>query len=544
MNEFPMAESQILISPKDHSSLYEDGDYRIYWEGLVFISGVPSGQESVRAFTRAISTDGIQNACLLLRGIFFIIVETKTKGDLYAFVDNSGLYQAFYTGNVLSTSFLSLVKHEKLGISDLDPESVVEFLRLGNIFSNRTFFEQVKKFSWDAIYHFSGKKLNVIRKNISPVDSELDVKDGDFERIFQEQAISLSNCSLSIDLTGGNDSRLLAVMLDFYGLKFETAISGGVADNEDVIVSKKIAHSLGHSWFGTIQSVSALEEDIARLFTITEGLYDILYYHRLFQLQKERQARGIDTMISGVGGELFKDYWWLQDFPFYTRRHSNIERLVDMRIVTSKPIDHILTKRYSKLSSELRNAVVKELSLYIRKTNTRTYDSIYYYYLMREVAGRVLTAHNSVLKCYAPFLDPEIARVGYNLPRTQRFFNIFHRRILTKINPHISLLPTTEGGMSASVSPLAIVSDLPKYITDRMKRLLIKMGGIEVRTSSRNNSNLKPLARKMKIMKESLDILKDVKIINDRTTLDQIDDGVLGMILSLGMFVTFLENND
>lgn len=544
MNEFPITGSQILISPKENSSVYEDGEYRIYWEGLVFIPGIPSGLESVSAFLQAISAEGIQDACRFLKGVFFILIETKTKGDLYAFVDNSGLYQAFHAGDILSTSFLSLAKHEKLRVSDIDPEAIVEFLRLGNIFSNRTFFRHVRKFSWDSIYHISGKELNVIPKNITSMDSESEVKDGDLERNFEEQAKSLRNCSLSIDLTGGNDSRLLAVLLDLYGLKYETAISGGNADYKDVSISKKIAHSLGRPWFATIHSVSSLEADMPKLFTITEGMYDILYYHRLYQLQKERKARGVDTIISGMGGELFKDYWWLQDFPFYSRKHSNIERLVDMRIVTSMPLDHMLTKRYSILSSEFRNKVVKELSSYIRKTNTETYDSIYYHYMMREIAGRVLTAHNSLLKCYAPFLDPSIAMIGFNLPRSQRFFNIYHRRIMTKINPSISRLPTTEGGMSASVSPLDLISDVPKYVMDRSKRLLIKLGVLNVQKATRDNPNLKTSVRNMNIMKESLDILREVKIINNHITLEQIDDGSLGMILTLGMFVNFLENKD
>lgn len=544
MNEFPMTGSQVLITPKENSSVYEDGEYRVYWEGLVFIPGTLSGTESVKAFLRSITAKGIQDACRLLSGVFFVLVETKTNGDRYAFVDNSGLYQAFYAGNILSTSFLSLVKHEKLRVSDIDPESVVEFLRLGNIFSERTFFKHIRKFSWDSIYHISGKELNIIPKNILPMDSEAEGNDADLERIFEEQAISLKNCDLSIDLTGGNDSRLLVVMLDFFGLRFETAISGGIASYQDVSISKKIAHSIGRPWFATIHSVDTLEEDIPRLFTLTEGMYDILYYHRLFQFQKERQGRGVDTIISGVGGELFKDYWWLQDFPFYSRKHSNIDRLVDMRIITSKPVDHMLTKRYARLSSELRNKVVNELSSYIRKTNTETYDSIYYHYMMREIAGRVLTAHSSLLRCYAPFLDPAIARIGFNLPRFQRFFNVYHRRILTRVNPHISRLPTTEGGMSASVRPLNLISDVPKYVLDRSSRLLNKLGVLKVQKVSRDNPNLKTLVRKMKLMKESLDILRDVKIINDRITLDQIDDGSLGMILSLGMFVNFLENND
>jgi len=55
------------------------------------------------------------------------MIRDDTKRYILSFILTIGLFtEAFYTGNTLSTSFLSLVKHDRLNVSDIDPESVVD----------------------------------------------------------------------------------------------------------------------------------------------------------------------------------------------------------------------------------------------------------------------------------------------------------------------------------------------------------------------------------------------------------------------------------
>ncbi len=88
-------------------------------------------------FVKELENVGIEAACRLLKGIFFLLVEDKPSGGVYAFVDNSGVFQAFYTDKIVSTSFLELVRNEKHTEVDLDLDAVVEFLHLGKLYSNK-----------------------------------------------------------------------------------------------------------------------------------------------------------------------------------------------------------------------------------------------------------------------------------------------------------------------------------------------------------------------------------------------------------------------
>lgn len=503
-----------------------------------------SGKESIKTFIKELQTRNIRDACSLLKGIFFISIEEKASGDLYAFIDNSGLYQAFYTSNSISTSFLDIVKNENYRVQHLDADAVVEFLYFGTLFFNKTFFKPISRIHRDKILHlsFQDKKINILQKNIPAINEFYGNAAESFHDIFAGIAESLSNLNISIDLTGGTDTRLIALILDYHGLQFETAVSGGSCNYIDVFMSEKVAKAIRHPWYSTIHTIDSLEEDIPELFNATEGLYDILHYHRLFQLQKARLERGIDTIISGVGGEFFKDFWWLQDFPFYSRSSANIERLVDMRIMSFEPMLSVFTDKYSEHSKVLRNKMIQELSQYLLDTNTKTYDNICFNFRMREEAGRELTNYSPYVKAYAPFLDLDIARIGFNLPRKQRIFNLFLRKEFTNLNPLIAKIPTTEGGISASSDPMMIMQDIPKYVVEKMDRLLIKLNLKERKSFIKlNHPNFYQHVRKMKVMRESLSMLKDVKIINHRIDLENIEDRCLGMILSLGMLVNYLN---
>lgn len=534
-----------VLLRRNLSSVCSDNNFTIYWEGLVFINGIKSGEDSVKFFMIELQRVGIEKVCQLLKGIFFILVEKKEDGDAYAFVDNIGLYQSFYTKDKISTSFLEIVKHEKCSVSDIDPKAVVEFLYFRILFSNRTLFSFINRIPGDKIFHFSHEQgtMHTLQKNIPKINETSDDEIKSFHDIFEGLAISLSNRNVSIDLTGGIDSRLIAILLDFFGLKFETATSGGASEYEDVSISKKVANILGHPWYSTIHSASCFEKDIPELFSTSEGLHDILNYHRMFQLQKARLKRGIDTVISGVGGELFKDDWWLQDFPFYYKRSANIEKLVDMRIMTSKPLHSILTKSYSQISYSLRSKIIQDISQYTLETNTKTYDNIFLNFRMKDIAGRELTNHSSFLQAYAPFLDLDIARIGFNLPRKSRLFNIFHRKEITKINSLIANIATTEGGMSASLGIISMINDLPKYTKNRFNRLLLKLRKRNKSFTNLNDPDFYSHVRNMEIVQDSFKTLKDIGVLRKNIEIEQVDDHHLGTILTLSLLVESINNN-
>lgn len=535
----------VLLRKTATSSIWEDNDYRVYWEGLVFISGVLSGKDSIRVFIEELKLTNINNAIHLLKGVYFLMIEDKSTDDFYAFVDNSGMYQAFYTKNMISNSFLELVKYNKYKVSDFDPDAVIEFSYFGYLFFNKTFFKSISRFPGDKIFHFSQRsnKITSISKNVPDINDDSGKGVEYFDQEFEGLAASLRNCRVSIDLTGGVDSRLIAVLLGVYGLTIEAAVAAGTADYEELLRSEVVADSLNVPWYGTIHSINSLEEDFSELFYATDGLISLTDYHCMFKLQKKRLQRGVDTVISGAGGDFFKDIFWLQDFPFYFKRTANIERLVDTRLMKFKPVQSLLAHKYANSHQSLRSKIIQGLDQYRLESCTKTYDNICFKFLMREMGGRDLTNHSFYMKAYAPFLDLDIVRMGFNLPVTMRIFNKFHRNKLTKLNPLIASLPTTEGGMSASSNPLLMLRDVPKFMSNRVKRLLIKLSLRKQPIINYNHPDFYFNVRKMSLMIDSIEILKEAGIVSKNTRIEQLDNIHLGTFFTLAKIVNYMSEH-
>ncbi|MDA8173770.1 MAG: asparagine synthase-related protein [Nitrospiraceae bacterium] len=535
-----------LLPDKSVWNFWSDGQYNVYWKGLVFVSGILSGSDSVKAFVAEMEEKGIESACSILKGTYFFVIESKKKGVIHAFIDNSGLYHAYCTPEKVSTSFLGLAESQGLTAADFDPGAVVEFLHFGSMLTGGTYLPSIRRIGKDDVLRIqqSHQQITFIKKKGARTLADPENPSKPFAQHFTEMAASLRNCRVSVDLTGGADTRLVAAMLDRCGLQFETASSGGVQEYEDISISKQVAEVMGRPWFGTIHSASTFEDDVEDMFEATDGLYDLVYYHRLYQLQKDRRKRGIDTIVSGVGGELFKDFWWLHEFPFYSRGTSSIDRFVKMRIMSFEPMHGILSEKFEPSSRGLKHNLAKAFSVYVMDTNTKTFDNIFYNVLMGNVAGRIMTSHTHFVNCLAPFLDTGLARMGFKLDRTRRVYNIFHRTELTKINPALARLRTSENGISVSSRPADMIYDLPAYINEKIKRVLIKLGASKSKKASlRNAPVFYSKVRQTRVMNQAFETLKANGIINKKAEASQVEDKYLGAFLALGMVAARLDRH-
>ena len=541
----------MLITKNGVSSLggleysWETQEHKFWWKGLVFVHSIPCGTDSLERFSKEISRSGIQDAVNCLKGNFLLVVEDKKSGVYYSFVDNSSLFQAFYSDTSISTSFLELVKYEGLSRSDLDKEAIVEFLHFGHISFRKTFFDSIKKIPGKQILTFSDDGKICFLPKLVP---DLNAGDGQssFLNFFEGLVSSIKNQNVSVDLSGGIDSRMLATILDYFGLDFEIDVTGWKG-HIDIEISKEVASVLKHKHHVTDNSVDLLKEEellTDELFSMCDGLFNILTGRGQLLSNKNRVGRGVDLKFTGAGGELYKDFWWLQDFPFYARRKANVERLFNLRIAPTGFNHFYFTDDYVEICQNLKHNTVQKLSSFIIDANTKTYDNIYFNYRMQEIAGRRITNDNSLLKSYAPLLELDVVRYGFNIPRKERFFNNFHRRTITSINPNVAKIRTTESGMTVSSFKTDIIKDISKYIINKSARLTKKVGQKILKRTYFQQILADPLyvkVKELKISTGSVEFLKDFKIINEKLEVSNISNSHIGNFISLAMFMRCLE---
>jgi hypothetical protein len=455
-------------------------------------------------------------------------------------VDNSGLHHAFYSDLGAASSFLQLVRQENLRVSDLDPEAIVEFLHFGCIYSGKTLFPQIRKIGPTVILRVPA--LGRVQLLPKPVRDIGEAPEHSLEGLLQSFIASVATEKVSLDLTGGIDSRLLAVILSYFGMPFELAASG-INGNCDLVIAEQVASVLGREFHVTQHNPEST--DWEQRFHICDGLFDLAKSDRPLQLQEERAARGVTLAMSGAGGEMFKDFWWLQDFPFYASSKPRLKRLYELRLAAIEPRHSYLAPPYRAISEHYRQRLLCTLSEYTVRGNTQTYDRIYYDFKMREFAGRFLTNSLYFLDACAPYLDRDVVTVGYGLPRVQRFFNGFHRRLLTRLNREAACIPTSEGGMSASSKAADVSADLLKYVTNRAQRIAKKASQKFLgKTFSRESVDHPALHRSLHQLaatRRSLERLKDHGILNSSLQLGEIESGYLGTILALDMMLQKLE---
>jgi hypothetical protein len=164
---------------------------------------------------------------------------------------------------------------------------------------------------------------------------------------------------------------------------------------------------------------------------------------------------------------------------------------------------------------------------------------------MRAFAGRFLTNSLYYLDACAPYLERDAVTVGYGLPRLQRFFNGFHRRLITRLNPKVACITTTEGGMSASSKAADVSADLLKYVIDRAERIAKKAGQKFLRKTFSHESvdhpSLHGSLRQLAATRRSLERLKDHGILNPSLQLGEMKSGYLGTLLALDMILERLD---
>lgn len=442
----------------------------IYWRGFVYRSGFRSGKVSLGELAKVRETE-IPRAAAQLKGAYFIAVKCKGSGNCYVFVDPSGLYQAYYSPRAVGTSLLELSRLEACRAGDIEPEALVELFHFGCIYENRTFFRQIHKVDpFSVISSSSSGTTEVLPKPVADI-SERPLFS--FDALIQDFANALKDEKVSVDINGSVDSRLLAAALSYFGLPFEAA-SCGQPGAPEMRIAARVAQALGRPFQPTFHSAERADWD--ELFVLADGMFDVTKSSRHTQLQKERKQRGITLSVGDLGGDLYRDSWWVQNFPFRSSQGPQMERLYSLRLAP-RPLEHyLLGDRYCLVSEWYRENVLEHLWQYAVPGNTKTYDRINYYFRLRAHAGWRVSGSPQEVKVALPYLDSESVRIGYSLPRRERSFSRFHRRKITQFSKKASCLPTTDAGMTAGSGPVAISVDFGRYLFDRCARALAKAG--------------------------------------------------------------------
>lgn len=528
-----------IIANSDQCKTYKSESYNVYYKGFVYSSKLGAGTTVFEEILKCIDANDFTNISKLY-GAFCIFIKDIKNETIYAFTDNSGLYKAYFSGTIFSANFIQLPEllEEK---PELDINSITEFLHFGFIHFENTFYKQIKKLDQNYIYKICKNQVSYINKKLPDFESNCNFNPVTY---FKELSKAIEKEKISIDITGGVDSRLIAGAMDCYDANFELAISGN-SWNSDMIIADKIGKLLNKKFYPYYHKLDNLNEnELLKLFFDTDSSLDIISYHRIYKYLESRKNRGITFHLSGDGGALYKDFWWLQDFPFYRKKKSNIKKLYDIRIEPIKFKNDVLSAELSELSKNLQKQLIDRFSEYTADINTKTYDHLYYQY-KRIVSGNYISSASKSFKSYTPLLEYDFIRYAYKLPRRKRIYGNFHRNLISFYNKELSLVKTSSG-LTASSSKVYKFRDFVIYSYDILKRflkqVLRKLLGKTYLQQSPNHPELYENIRNMDIFDKVITELKEQNVLNKDVDKNQINNSLTGKLFTLYFFYKNVHN--
>lgn len=536
-------ERGVIVSNKadEHITHIVTPDCDIYYVGFVFVSGKRAGKESVEYIASVFSNEDVSRF-IEIYGNYFICLDYKNSDKKYCFSDNSGMFKAYRYKDSISTSFLELVDfYDEIRLDDLDYTALTEFFHFGFSYFERTFIKEIKKIDSNEYCVFEKDALSFKDKDVGSIDSKPTL---DIDTLFADCIYAVGGEKVSLDLTGGYDSRLVLSFFEKSDVDFELAISG-LKTSKDIIIAKEISQKIRKPFFPTYHSTEKLEQkDLLQLFSLSDSQLDILSYHRNAQLNDDRKERKITLQIGGGGGGLYKDFWWIQDFPFYSKSKTNVDKLYDYRVEITPFAHEILGETLQTYSKALRANTIKSFQPYILGKNTQSYDNIFWNYKMKTNAGVYSTVSTAWVSLYSPLLESELVKMSFHLPRRVRFFNNFHREIITRNSPLLAKMKTGSG-TTASSSFGDVISDSFSYLFGKFKQVVrLILRKVVKRTymiESPTDVSIYKVVRESAFFDDYFSLLQKEAVLNTDLLKHNLSDAMVGRVCTVGMLIDRLK---
>lgn len=404
---------------------------------------------------------------------FCFLGGSATESEAYGMVDPVGRMHVYHASvqsgvRLVSNSALLLAA---LTNSELDTDSVRDFLAKGTVFGERSLFREVKKLAPGYIYRFRSKQISTHALTYPSI--EVPDNEPDIIRIYEKNVSEAltealgSNQRPLFDITGGFDSRLMLACAIKSNIKenISTVVVGNDED-KDVIVANMIARRFGiqHIHLRPIDDHALTAHDLKKALILTDGEYDAIEYAKIMYTH-EILSKEFDISINGSGGEMIRDEW-LQVFmrKFGDNKSWNPVRLANKRFATDNWAETMLLAKSDVSLSEHFSKLIETTVEHLGNVSTfRLVDEVYLYMRMQRWQGRIASATLGIWPNYSPLLAWKSIAIALQLPLGIRQGGRMPRLLLEHINPSLADVPMVDG---APASPLHLTNahrHIPRY---------------------------------------------------------------------------------
>ncbi len=455
-----------LLATAPGGGLYEDRDFRMAWRGVLYVPGECRGLPSIEAFAHHLRRESWPAALGRLRGAYALLVLDRRRGELWGLVDESAGLPLHLTPRGFAPDLLSAAARLPDPVAAFTRERLWNWLAYGLPLAGDSPFDGVRTLiGSECARRDRAGEVQILPRPESVPREELQPL---LRREFAALARALAHDRVSVDLTGGLDSRLVAAMLRHQGLDFEAALIGP-EDGPEVVIAREVAGRLGVPLHVTPHRLDDLPRTLPELLRITGGEPNPVSYHPDAQLHRQRRARGCTIVVGGAGGAHLRDLYFAHEFPFLAGRHCPLRRLwrlkfyaVPLRreyLVGTEAVEELLWARFCQHARP-----------HLRASKTASIQNI----LARLKGGKATALlHAGTLALGLPLAEPLQERVliaaAMSTSPWRRLLHYEMRRALMAHAPELAAIPTVTG-FSCLPTPRHLARDALRQLHFHLQR--------------------------------------------------------------------------
>ena len=415
--------------------LDENDKYVITVDGLFMYKNNRCKEESIKHFI--IDFHNLKQDFNDCYGAYRIKIEHAT--DTIYFGDNSGMIR-FYINQSKEKIFSSMLQAEKEKDHRIPNYSAIaQFLLFGCVYGYETIFKDVFLSNPNYYYIMRNNKIIEKSKKLKSLDEYKKDKTTLSQLILQ--AIDHCDTKVGCTITGGIDSRAVLANLIELGVKPHLAITGQES-HIDVEIAKSIASKTG-------LELSIISDDIDEdnwldyCIDAADGQTGICEIYRLNKLSRYLENNGIGLQFGGVAGEMYKNSFINQDFPFYYGK-PKWNRFYKYKIATFDFPTSLMGEKLREEYKKLNLTIIEWLKMHKGRNKAETYLNAGYE-IMQARCNLVINMFEKHTILYNPLMERKMASYAYGENPYALEMQAFQRKEVSQHCSKIKNIKTDRG---------------------------------------------------------------------------------------------------
>jgi hypothetical protein len=251
-----------------------------------------------------------------------------------------------------------------------------------------------------------------------------------------------------VDLTGGYDSRLLALLLREAGVEIQANTRYVVEGEEDQRIAEQVAAEMGLPWTGFHHSEdwpSILPSMLRTALARGDGIIEVLQLAR-HMWGHDQLVQTSRRLLSGGGGEHYQFQIWKSEFLRAGRSTKvNYDNWLSMRLLPPTDDSILAGDPVAETRADFRERMMAWAEPYADEVNT-TQLEILYSYRQTGHFGAYVSADASFMRAEMPFYTKPLFMAAFSSNYKHRNADRLIRHMIDRLDPAVAAIDTSHGG--------------------------------------------------------------------------------------------------